>query len=60
MLNAYVPDHMCIRPYAYDPDLNESVHEIMVLFVLRKFILQTRMRSYPVGLDVWYFVGPFV
>ena len=32
----------------------------MVLFVLRKLILQTRMRSHPVGLDVWFFVGPFV
>ena len=27
-------------------------HEIMALFVLRKFILQTRMRSHPVGVDV--------
>ena len=27
----------------------------MVLFVLRKRILQTRMRSHPVGLDVWVF-----
>ena len=31
----------------------------MALFVLRKFILQTHMRSHPVGLDVWFFVGPF-
>ena len=31
--------------------LNESSHEIMALFVLRKLILQTRMRSHPVGLD---------
>ena len=30
----------------------------MVLFVLRKLILQTRMRSHPVGLDVWVLVGP--
>ena len=30
----------------------EPAHEIMVLFVLRKLILQTRMHSYPVGLDV--------
>ena len=29
-------------------------------FVLRKLILQTHMRSHPVGLDVWFFVGPFV
>ena len=33
----------------------EPSHEIMVLFVLRKLILQTRMRSHPVGLDVWFF-----
>ena len=38
----------------------EPAHEIMVLFVLRKRILQTRMRSHPVGLDVWFLVGPFV
>ena len=38
----------------------EPSHEIMVLFVLRKPILQTRMRSHPVGLDVWCFIGPFV
>ena len=31
---------------------NEPSHEIMTLFVLRKLILQTRMRSHPVGLDV--------
>ena len=34
-------------------------HEIMVLFVLCKLILQTRMRSHPVGLDVWSLVRPF-
>ena len=39
---------------------NESAHEIMALFVLRKLILQTRTRSHPVGLDVWCLVGPFV
>ena len=32
----------------------------MVFFVLRKLILQTRMRSHPVGLDVWFLVRPFV
>ena len=32
----------------------------MALFVLRKLILQTQMRSHPVGLDVWFLVGPFV
>ena len=35
-------------------------HETMVLFVLRKLILQTFMRSHPTGLDVWFFVRPFV
>ena len=39
---------------------NEPAHEIMALFVLRKLILQTRMPSHPVGLDVWFFVKPFV
>ena len=33
-------------------------HEIMALFVLHKLILQTG--SHPVGLDVWFLVGPFV
>ena len=32
--------------------INEPCHDIMALFVLRKLILQTRMRSHPVGLDV--------
>ena len=36
----------------------EPDHEIMALFVLCKLILQTRMCSHPVGLDVWYLVGP--
>ena len=40
--------------------LFEPCHEIMVLFVLRKRILQTRMHSHPVGLDVWFLVGHFV
>ena len=30
----------------------EPSHENMALFVLRKLILQTRMRSHSVGLDV--------
>ena len=38
----------------------DPCHEIMALFVPRKLILQMRMCSYPVGLDVWFFVGPFV
>ena len=39
---------------------SEPVQEIMVLFVLHKLILQTRMPSHPVGQDVWFLVGPFV
>ena len=38
----------------------ESCHAIMVLFVLRKLILQSRMRSHPVGLDVWILLEHFV
>ena len=37
---------------------NEPSHEIMALFVLHKLILQ--LRSHPVGLDVWFLVGPFI
>ena len=32
--------------------LLEPTHEIMVLFVLRKLIIETCMRSHPVGLEV--------
>ena len=35
--------------------LIEPAHEILALFVLRKLILQTPMRSHPVGLNVWFF-----
>ena len=38
----------------------EPSREIMALFAPRKLILQTRMRSHPVGLDVWLLVGPFI
>ena len=38
----------------------EPTHEILALFVLRKFILLIRMRSHPVWLDVWFLVWPFV
>ena len=40
--------------------ITEPAHEIMARFVLRKLILQSRMRSHPVWLDVWILVGPFV
>ena len=35
--------------------ITEPTHEIMVLFILRKPIFQTRMRSHPMGLNVWFF-----
>ena len=38
----------------------EPSHEIMVLFILRKLILQMRIGSLPVGQDVGFLVGPFV
>ena len=40
--------------------LFEPTHEIMALIALRKLSLQTRMRSNPLGLHVWFLVGPFV
>ena len=46
-----------------DPDRKlpfEPCHEIMVLFILRKLILQMHVHSHPVGLEVWYSVGPYV
>ena len=45
-------------PILYSPI--EPSHEIIVLFVLRKLILQSHMRSYPMGLDVWCLVRPYV
>ena len=38
----------------------EPAHEIIVLFVLRKLILLTRMCSHPVGLAVGCLVWPFM
>ena len=38
----------------------EPSHEIMVLFILCKLILQTPMCSHAVGLDVWFLVRPFI
>ena len=37
----------------------EPCHEIVVFFVLRKLIIQMRMRSRPVELDVSCLVGSF-
>ena len=39
------------RSYVYKTS-TEPAHEMIVLFGLRKFILQTRMCRHPVGLDV--------
>ena len=48
--------HVCQDPFygmlGINQLINEPSHEIMALFVLRKLILQTRMRSHPVALDV--------
>ena len=38
--------------YLHNQKQFEPPHEIMALFVLCKFILQTHMHSHPVGLDV--------
>ena len=38
----------------------EPAHEIMALFFLCKLTLQMRMHSHPVGLDVWFLVGPII
>ena len=46
--------------YVRDFWTNQPAHEIVVLFVFRKLMLQTPMRSHPVGLDVWFLVWPFV
>ena len=40
--------------------LFEPCREIMELIVLRKLILQTRMCSHLVGLNIWVLVGLFV
>ena len=46
-------EHFLRRPY-------EPSHEIMALFALYKLIFETRLRSHPVGHDVWFLVRPFV
>ena len=53
-------NELCIWASMSKTNYFEPCHEIMALFVLQKLILQTRMRSHPVGLDVWFLVGPFV
>ena len=50
------------KPTSKRPRIQSRIirHEIMVLFVLHKLILQTRMHSHPVRLDVWFSVWPVV
>ena len=38
----------------------EPAHQIMALFNLCRLIRQTRMRSHPVGLHIWFLVWSFV
>ena len=40
--------------------INEPAHDILALFVFRKFILQTCMRSHPTGLGVWFLAWSYV
>ena len=49
----------CPKLTAHFAHRNASMTKM--LHILRKLILQTaRMRSHPMGLDVWCLVGPFV
>ena len=50
----------CTLDVAMFINIFEPSHEIMVVFVFRKLILQTHMHSYPVGLDIWFLFGPFI
>ena len=56
---AVISSHEINLNYMYC-SIYEPAHEIMVLFVLHKLILEMRMHSHPVGLDVWFFVEPFL
>ena len=48
--------HLSFSHWKFMRLLIEPCHEIMVLFILRKLILQTQISSHPVGLDVWFLV----
>ena len=48
---------VCPGLFVWKLKIFEPYQEIMALFVLRKLL---KMRSHPVGLDVWFLVGPFV
>ena len=60
LLFRLVAEEVCGLSLSQSLETFRPSHEIMILFVLRKLILQTRMHSHPVGLDVWFLVGPFV
>ena len=55
--NDQEPVHSTLKPNGkgHKKTSREPSNDIMALFVLRKFILQTRMRSHPVEVDVWFF-----
>ena len=53
-------DRPSVKKRSQRPPRTEPTLEILTLFVLRKFILQIRMRSHPVALDVWFLVWLFV
>ena len=50
----------CIHASLIRINQSEPTHEILTRFVFCKFILQIRMCSHPVRLDVWFLVWPFV
>ena len=58
-LQLYTLCRVCVESCFDSLTGNEPSHEVMVLFSLHKLILQTRMRSHPMGLDAWSLVGPF-
>ena len=60
VLMHFSPVYQCERADVCASRAFEPAYEIMALFVLRKLILQTHMRSHQVGLGVWFLVGPFV
>ena len=53
-------DHLTRKGRGINLSLIEPAHEIMVLFILRKLTIQTRLRSHLLGQDVCFFVGSFV
>ena len=59
----FVTERFCASvcsSFVFLATIAEPSREIMVLFLLYKLIPQMRMGSHPVGLDVWFSIGPFV